>query len=176
MWRDNLKAKRSQRKGFRFSRTGEEDEEGDHVQVTRASFEGWVKDRGSFYEAISFQPMGNRYTGIYLSSYFHFLFAKFGYTDVQYSGPPSPSCTAPHKSCSVGYTHRRQSKMEGEASQTTAKSRWSWFKQEMGNTTCLEVAFCLCSPTFIYRQRFQSFYCQQLRVEIVQISTKSTSC
>lgn len=41
-----------------------------------------------------------------------------------------------------------KSKMEGEASQTTAKSKWSRFKQEMGNTTCLAVAFaCAAQPS-----------------------------
>lgn len=34
----------------------------------RASFEAQVKDRDRIYDAISFQPMDNQYTGICLSS------------------------------------------------------------------------------------------------------------
>lgn len=139
----------------------------------RASSGAQVKDRGSFYEATSFQPIDKQYTGICLSSHFQFLFAKFVCTDVQYRRPPSSLHTAPQKSCCTLCTHK--SKMEGEASQTTAKSKWSQFNKEIGNTACLKVAFCLCSATFVCRQYFHNFYCKQLCVEIVQTFIKSMS-
>lgn len=46
---------------------------------------------------------------------------------------------------SAAHTHpkkkKKREKIDREASQTTSKSKCSQFKIEMGNTTCLEVAF-----------------------------------
>lgn len=122
----------------------------------RASFEAQVKDRDRIYGTISFQPMDNQYTGICLSSYFQFLFARFACTDVQYRRPPPSLHTALQKSCCTLCTHK--SKMEGEVSQTTATSKRPQFNKEIRNTTCFKVAFCLCSTTFVYRQYFHNFY------------------
>lgn len=73
----------------------------------------------------------------YLLSFFQFLFAKFQSSAGQYRSSWSLH-TAPQKS--AAHTQRKKKgKMDREASQTTAKSKCSQFKIEMGNTTCLEL-------------------------------------
>lgn len=44
------------------------------------------------------------------------------------------------KSAAHAHKKKKKEKMDREASQTTAKSKCSQFKTEMGSTTCLEVA------------------------------------
>lgn len=87
--------------------------------------------------------MDNQYTHICPVSYFQFLFAKFQCSAGQYRSP-SPLYTAPQKICCSHTPQKKKKKREKidrEASQTTSKSKCSQFKIEMGNTTCLEVAF-----------------------------------
>lgn len=92
--------------------------------------------------------MDNQYTEICPSSYFHFLFAKSECRAGQYRVPPSSLHTAPPKKLLYSTHTQTKSKRQGEASQTTANSKWSRFKKEMGNTTCLEVAFaCAAQPS-----------------------------
>lgn len=114
----------------------------DSVGVERGHGSGGLQEQASMirskiYEAIYFQLVDNQYIDICPVSYFHFLFGKFQNSTGQYR-PPSSLHTAPQKVC---HTHTKGKKIDREASQTTAKSKCSQFKTEMGKTTCLEVAY-----------------------------------
>lgn len=120
-----------------------------HVQVTRASFKGQVNDRGRFMRQFPLNLWTmNEQESAQLLAFTFFLpnpSAQLGNIEGHHH-----RCTQLLKNTAVLYTHthtEKKSKKDGEASQTTDKSKWSQFKTEMGNTTCLEVAFaCTAQP------------------------------
>lgn len=147
VWQDYLKGKQSQGKGFRFSRTGERTRKG----VTFRLREQALKVRSKI-EAVYMRQFAFNLWTINIQESACLLTFTFFLTN---SGAQMCNIEGHHHRCAQLLTKAAvlcartlKSKMEGEASQTTAKSKWSRFKQEMGNTTCLAVAFaCAAQPS-----------------------------
>lgn len=111
-----------------------------NVQVTRASFKDKAKDRSKFMRQFPFNLWT---TNIKISAQFLSVFFLPNFRaqldNIRHHHP----CIQLLKNLLHTHTEKKKKrkKMDREVSQTTAKSKYSQFKIEMGNTTCLEVAF-----------------------------------
>lgn len=149
MWQDNLKAKWSQWKSFRFHRTGER---------TRKGVMFRLQEQGSKVRSkIEAGLWGNFLSTCGQSIYRNLLIFLFSLPFCQiwvHSWEIQRATTILAHSSSkklLYFTHtykKKKVKKNGEASQTTAKSKWSQLKKEIGNTTRLEVSFaCAAQPS-----------------------------
>lgn len=135
------KAKWKQWKGFRFSRGGKRTWKGGSCSGCKSKLQR--QDRSKFMMQFPFNLWT---TNIHISAQFltFSFFLPNSSAQLGSIGHHHPCIQLLKKS--AAHTHPKKKKKKGkkidrEASQTTSKSKCSQFKIEMGNTTCLEVAF-----------------------------------
>ena len=169
----HFKSQAKSAESFRFSRTGEGTRKGVTVGFQEQALKVRSKTEAAFrrqfplhLQTINMQESAHLLT-------FTFFLPSLGVQMCNIEGRHHP-CTQLLKktlhTCTKEVKNRRRSKSNHSQVQAVSVQKGN------GKHHMLRGGFCLCSTTFTYRQSFQNFYCQQLCMEIVQISIKSTSC